>query len=55
MTGGKSTRSFKGVYSEEMGTTVLVASSRVDGHVFQENLTPKPSRRHDRSVGVSVW
>lgn len=39
-TGGRSSLSFKGVYSAEMGTTVLVASIRLDGQAFHENLTP---------------
>ncbi len=40
-TGGRSSRSLSGVYSAEMGTTVRVASMRLDGHAFQENRTPK--------------
>ena len=40
MTGGKSSRSLRGVYSAEMGTTVRVASILLEGHAFQEKRTP---------------
>jgi hypothetical protein len=40
MTGGKSSRSLSGVYSAEMGTTVRVASIRLDGQAFHEKRTP---------------
>lgn len=36
----KSSRSFKGVYKQAMGTTALVASTRDDGQAFQENRIP---------------
>lgn len=39
-TGGRSSRSFRGVYRAEIGTTVLVASMREDGQTFQDNRTP---------------
>lgn len=51
MTGGKSTRSLRGVYRDEMGTTVRVASSRVEGQVFHENLTPAGE---EGGMGVSM-
>jgi hypothetical protein len=39
-TGGRSSLSFSGVYRAEMGTTVLVASIRLDGQAFHEKRTP---------------
>jgi hypothetical protein len=39
-TGGRSSRSFNGVYSAEIGTTVRVASIRLEGQAFHENRTP---------------
>lgn len=33
-----------------MGTTVRVASSRLEGHTFQENLTPTESIREPLSA-----
>ena len=41
--GGKSGLSFKGVYSEARGTTILVASNRELGQTFQDNLMPSRS------------
>jgi len=41
--GGRSGRSFRGVYKQLRGTTMRVASSRLDGHTFQLNLTPSLS------------
>ena len=40
-TGGRSSRSFRGVYSAEMGTTVRVASIRLEGQAFHEKRTPE--------------
>jgi hypothetical protein len=39
-TGGRSSRIFRGVYRAAMGTTVLVASMRDEGHTFHERRTP---------------
>lgn len=39
-TGGRSSLSLRGVYSAEIGTTVLVASIRDDGQTFHDNRTP---------------
>jgi hypothetical protein len=39
-TGGRSSLGFRGVYNAEIGTTVLVASIRDDGHTFHDNRTP---------------
>lgn len=36
----KSSRSFKGVYKQAIGTTALVASVREDGQAFQEKRIP---------------
>ena len=41
--GGRSGRSFRGVYKQLSGTTMRVASSRLDGHTFQLNRTPSLS------------
>lgn len=41
--GGKSGRSFSGVNREATGTTIRVASRRLEGHTFQLNLTPSLS------------
>jgi hypothetical protein len=40
-TGGRSSRSLRGVYKAEIGTTVLVASMRDDGQTFHDNRTPE--------------
>lgn len=42
-TGGRSGRSFKGVRRQARGTTILVASSRLEGHTFQLKRTPSRS------------
>ena len=42
-TGGKSGRSFKGVRRQAKGTTILVASRRLEGHTFQLKRTPSRS------------
>lgn len=39
-TGGRSSLNFRGVYSADIGTTVLVASMRDEGHTFHESRTP---------------
>lgn len=36
-------RSFSGVYMHPIGTTILLASSRDDGHTFQDKRTPSLS------------
>jgi len=41
--GGRSGLSLRGVYKQLSGTTMRVASSRLDGHTFQLNLTPSLS------------
>jgi len=41
--GGRSGRSFRGVYKQLSGTTMRVASRRLDGHTFQLNRTPSLS------------
>lgn len=41
--GGRSGRSFKGVIRAATGTTMRVASSRLDGHTFQLKRTPSRS------------
>lgn len=41
--GGKSGLSFRGVNRAATGTTILVASSRLDGQTFQLNRTPSRS------------
>ena len=43
MIGGRSGLSLRGVYKQLSGTTMRVASSRLDGHTFQLNLTPSLS------------
>lgn len=50
-TGGRSSLSFNGVYRAEMGTTVRVASIRLDGHAFHEKRTPA---RSDTSPGIGM-
>lgn len=52
-TGGKSSLSLSGVYSAEMGTTVLVASIRLDGHAFQDNRMPEGVSGCELFVGVA--
>ena len=42
-TGGRSGLSFSGVYIAARGTTIRVASKRLDGHTFQLNRTPSRS------------
>ena len=41
--GGRSGLSLRGVYKQLSGTTIRVASSLLDGHTFQLNLTPSLS------------
>ena len=41
--GGRSGRSLRGLYKQLSGTTMRVASSRLDGHTFQLNRTPSLS------------
>ena len=41
--GGKSGLSFSGVNKAATGTTILVASNRLDGQTFQLNRTPSRS------------
>lgn len=56
-TGGRSGRSFKGVRRQARGTTILVASRRLEGHTFQLNRTPSRSSfcwMNSRYVAI-VW
>lgn len=46
-TGGRSSRSFKGVHKAAMGTTMRVASILEDGHTFHEKRTPAGLRKDE--------
>jgi len=51
-TGGRSSRNLRGVYNAEIGTTVLVASMRDDGHTFQDKRTPAQDQMLINTVSV---